>query len=301
MAVVGFIDITGQEVRFEDIQNGAGNFGDTPRAVIRSLARQERKPDHYGDPSVVSVTTIINPVQQTRLVQRHDLFVDPMSRIWSTYGTVSHGFFEAGAQPTDIVEHKLVIERDGVKIGGTFDLLEFTTTSGATVAIYQGRDYKVTSAYSVKGMLQEDVYHAKPDYFWQAQLYHLMTQDPEVREVRHFKSQKDPELVLWEHAGKVSVDNWALVAICRDWNERMHGKVLPQPIATIPIRLLELSRVENYLRQRILVYKASEMCSDEGLPACTDEETWQGRRCAKYCAAYPVCHQANPVVGDVAV
>lgn len=308
MPVAGFVDSNGERVTFDELRAGKGVFRtrsghEAPRAMLRALASHYRGSDHYGADDAVSVTTIISPIQKVRLEQRYDLYVEWDDNIWASYGTIAHGFFEAGAAEGDVVEHRLVIEREGVKIGGTFDLLEsanhsyYDKVDGEPVytgSLYRGRDYKVTSAYGVKLAVQAEletpgrgVYREKPDYFWQGNLYHLMTQDPDVKQV------VNGELVPWPLAGKVKVENWALAAIVRDWSERTHGKVIG-PVEMLDIPLLELSRVENYLSQRIALYLASGMCDDAGLPACTPEETWHGKRCAKYCAAAPVCKQINP-------
>jgi len=272
--------------------------------MLRALAKGFRRSDHYGEGTRLSATTICSPVQQTRLLERHDVFVQWDDNIWATYGTIAHGFFEDGAEEHDIVEHKLVIERDGVKIGGTFDLLETNVAHDGKPPhdLYNGRDYKVTSAYGVKAMVKAEeqrpgrgVYLEKPDYFWQAQLYHLFTQDPDVQWVVEVEDEEFGVVRVtqpWPLAGKVKIDNWALTAISRDFNERTHGSVIG-PVEVIDIPLLELHRVENFLSQRLALYVASGMADDAGLPECSPAETWSGKRCAKYCAAQPFCHQAG--------
>jgi len=314
MPVVGFVDSNGEHFTFDEIRQGLGTFltrrgADAPRAMLRALANGFRAGDHYGDPNVISVTTLISPIQKVRLEQRHDLYVEWDANIWATYGTVAHGFFEDGAAEGDIVEHKLVIERQGVKIGGTFDLLEMmpelVRVTGVDPLVvkkqYQGRDYKVTSAYGVKGMVQAaaadplmGVYREKPDYFWQGNLYNAMTQDPDVHWVVELKDKDgnvlDRVLEPWPYAGKVHIDNWALVAVCRDWSEPKHGKVIG-PVEVVTVPLLPLERVENYLAQRVELYSSCEDWADDKLPECSPVETWTGKRCAKYCAAAPVCHQ----------
>ena len=299
MSVVGFIDSDGEQITFEGVRAGWGRFltkggMPAPRALLCALVDQYRPANHYGEAKSISVTTLIDPVQKTRLMERHDLFVKWDDNIWAAYGSIAHGFFEAGARPeVDIVEHKLLIERDGYLIGGTFDLLE-----GEGANVFAGRDYKITSAYGVKGMVAEGIYKAKPEYFWQANIYHLMTQDPNVRWIV-MDELGVRTTIPWPHAGMVRVRDWGLVAISRDWNARQHG-VHIGPIEVVQVPLIELERVENYLSQRLAVYAASEMADDAGLPACTVEETWQGRRCAAYCAAASRCHQFDPTLGMVA-
>lgn len=291
MGVVGFVDDSGEAITFEQMRAGKGAFSTAagapvPRTVVRALAKGYRSEDHYGDPDVVSVTSLIAPPQIKRLEQRHRLFVRPLDNVWAKFGTIAHGFMEEEVGDQDIAEVKLVIERNGVKVGGTFDLLEaIDSTSGGL--IYQGRDYKIISGYSVKKMIAEGVYKGHEEYFWQAQMYAMMVQDPDVKAVL-----SDGSLGRWDMANKVTIDNWGLVAIARDWNKRM--AVHFGPLEVIDVPLIEKSRVENWLNQRLMVWQAAGLADDAGLPQCTGEEMWQGRRCLDYCPVSQVCHQNRP-------
>lgn len=290
MSIVGFKDHTGRRLTFAEVAAGEGDFRTqggrpVPRPVLRALAAAYRSEDHYGDPTAVSVTTLIAPVQLKRLERRHDLYVDPLANLWAKWGTIEHAMYEQYPAPGDLVERKLLLKVGNSTIGGTFDLLEATGDG------YQGRDYKVTSAYGVKKMLAEGVYKGKEDYFWQAQIYRLMAESPDTVEII---GKNDARVVRpWQ---PVHIDNWALVAVSRDYNQRQHG-VHFGPLELVQVPLIAKERVMNYLRQRLTVWEASEMCDDAGLPNCTPEETWQGRRCADYCASAERCHQLDPTLG----
>jgi len=80
------------------------------------------------------------------------------------------------------------------------------------------------------------------------------------------------------------------VAWSRAWSAKKYEGTI-KPVERIPIPLIDAERVESYLRQRVAVYKAAEMCDDAGLPACTRDETWGGKRCAMWCDAAPFCTQ----------
>lgn len=287
MPVVGFIDDTGAEVRFADVIAGRGTFT-LPRPVLRAFAAGYRPSDHYGDADVLSVTTLANPPQQVALIARHELFVDPLANMWAVFGTIGHGMFEDHTGPDDIAERRLVIDFEGQLIGGTFDLLE--TVDGELI----GRDYKITSAYSVAMMLNEGVAKAKLEYALQANAYRYMLKQPDAREVVA-ATPGDPStgyrLAPFEHAGiGERINRWQLVAWSRDWNVRSYGDTL-KPIEIVDVPLIADDRVERYLRERVMLHNAAKLCDDDGLPACSRAETWYGRRCQSWCSAAPVCPQ----------
>lgn len=270
MPIVGFTDAAGVDVPFADVLRGVGDWDGLPLPFVRMLAKQYRPTDHYGDDDTVSVTTIIAPIQQTRLLQRHDVFVAPLDNLAAADGTMIHALLEEGVVKEDtetIAEQKLVIERMGQKIGGTFDLLQNDVSEDPNANRWTGSDYKRMGSYAAQKMLREGVYKGSPDKFWQAQIYRLMCQE-----------------VLG-----VQVDRWQLVCWLKDWTASRYGDLAPVTVIEVP--LLETSRVENYLASRILEWQAADMCDDDGLPECSKDETWGGRRCASYCAAAEVCQQ----------
>jgi hypothetical protein len=297
MGIVGFVDNAGQRLTFAQVAAGEGNFRTrnghpVPRPVLRALAAGYRSEDHYGDKDAVSVTTLIAPVQLKHLERRHDYYVDPLANLWSKWGTIEHAMYEQFPSAGDIVERKLLLRSKvtGLTIAGTFDLLE-RVFAKEDVAIFQGRDYKVTSAYGVKGMLAEGIEAAKPEYFWQANIYRYMAEHPDTVEL--FDNGEGQEILPWT---PVKIDNWALVAVSRDYNKRQHG-VHFGPVELVQVPLIDKRRVGEYIKERMLLWQASAMCDDGGLPHCSPEETWQGRRCADYCPVAERCHQFDPTLG----
>jgi hypothetical protein len=308
MTVVGFVDQNNERITFERLRKGEGDFGPVPRAVVRALSRQYRAADHYGDPELfgglpaISMTTLINPVRIARLKERHETFVDPLANVWAAFGTIAHGMFEADAEAGDMVERKMAVKRGGIWITGTFDLLE----SQQEERHYAGKDYKVTSAYSVKSMLGGQVKWDgdKADYFWQGNGYKWLAEQPDAFEIieepdpgeaLHGRIKMVKKMIPWE---PVSIDSWDLVSICRDWSKRKDGKDLPTPFNVVPVDLIaENHRIENYLNQRTTMYLATDMVEDNDLPECTDKEVWgylpggQGRRCSQWCEVANVCNQ----------
>lgn len=308
MSVVGFVDLNNERITFDALRKGAGDFGAVPRAVVRALSRQYREADHYGDAELfggvpaVSMTTLISPTRQTRLKERHETFVDPLANIWAAFGTIAHGMFEADAEHGDLVERKMAVRCGGIWLVGTFDLLEPTSGEGH----YAGKDYKVTSAYSVKSMMGGELKWDgdKADYFWQANGYKWMAehseafeiiQEPDPGEALHGRIKMVKKMIPWE---PVHIDSWDLVAICRDWNKRQHAKDIPISVQVVPVDpMIEAERTARYLNERVMLYEAAEMVEDNDLPECTAKEVWgyltggQGRRCSQWCEVAGVCNQ----------
>ena len=261
--IVGFIDTTGRRVPFAELESGEWAY---PLPVIRWLAKQHD--DHgarYGfDGLGFSVTELVAPTQVTMLKRRHEVYVQPDEGIKSALGTLMHHAIEMGTPSDDtciLREHKMVKEIDGVQIGGTSDLIDMTT--GATV----GSDYKLTAAYTITKMLNKGVREGSPDYFWQGNVY------------------------SWLLDG---ADHWELVCVCRDHGSRTKCR----PIEVIDVPLLPSHVVEGYIRSRVEELKAHLEVPDGALPNCTDEETWQGRRCAGYCEGAAFCHQYRPELSE---
>jgi hypothetical protein len=264
MTVVGFTDDTGEQIPFAEVKAGRGIFS-IPRPLLNAIMRGFRAPDHYGSEEVWSATTLINPPQIVQLGKRWDVYVSPLDNLWSTYGTLMHQILEDSAEEGVWTEERIVEQFEGVKIAGTIDRYDGPAALG--------QDWKVTSAYGIKAMVRDGVEKAKPEYYWQAQIY---------------------KWLLWSNTdGVAHAKDWELVTIARDYNTRTHSPHF-SVVERIPIPLLPLDQIEAYIRERVTLHKAAALCEDADLPSCSDAETWQGRRCANYCSAAPYCHQANP-------
>lgn len=257
--VVGFIDSVGRRIPFDKLEEGEWDY---PMPVIRWLAKQHD--DHgsrYGFRGLgFSVTELVAPTQVTMLKRRHDVYVQPDEGIKSALGTLMHYAIEMATPVNDTTwlrEHKMVREFNGVEIGGTADLIKMN----------HGSDYKLTSRYSVKKMLDHGVRAGSPDYFWQGNIY------------------------SWLYGGAAS---WELVLVTRDHDSRTKHR----PIEVVEVPLVSAAEVEAYIAGRVAELTASLDVPDGALPNCSDEDNWQGRRCAGYCEGAAWCHQLNPHLGE---
>lgn len=257
--VVGFIDSVGRRIPFAELDTGEWDY---PMPVIRWLAKQHD--DHgarYGFKKLgFSVTELVAPTQVTMLKRRHDVYVQPDEGIKSALGTLMHYAIEMATPSNDtgvLREHKMVRELGGVEIGGTADLINYN----------HGSDYKLTSKWSVKKMLDHGVRAGSPDYFWQGNIY------------------------SWLYGGAAS---WELVLVTRDHDSRTKHR----PIEVVEVPLLPAAEVEAYIWGRVAELTRAQNLPDSQLPNCTDEDNWQGRRCAGYCEGAAFCHQFRPELSE---
>jgi len=124
-------------------------------------------------------------------------------------------------------------------------------------------DYKLTSIYAVKDGL-------KPEWLHQVNLLaYLCAQNG------------------------VTVTKGQIIVIFRDWflSKSRRDPAYPQSqvqVLDVPIWTADQQRV--FILERVDAHQQAR----KTLPDCTTEETWNGKRCADWCGAYPWCSQANP-------
>jgi hypothetical protein len=164
--------------------------------------------------------------------------------VWSIFGTAIHGVLEHGKGDTHIVEERIHVELDGMRISGAIDLQE-VEPDGIVVS-----DYKTTSAWAV------------------------------MNEKQDWHNQLNSYAYLVEKAKKIPVKKLQIVAIVRDWNRRdaANRDGYPKaPIVVIDIPLWEFAEREAYVRQRISLHGDAffEMETGGEMPECTAEEMWE--------------------------
>lgn len=217
------------------------NVHDLPTAVYNAI-----KNDTYDGPAIedseISVTTINSPVRIYYLKKRHwgELVEDAADRLWTLMGSAVHAVLERAESKNNIVEERLKKEIDGVTISGKMDVLGETEIS----------DYKFTSIW---------------------QYVHAKTGKP-------------------EHIAQLNILNWLVHDIfpgitkltdnlfLKDWSA---GKAKstpdfpPIPFVSIPVEVWPMAKTEQYLKERVAMFKAAANLPDNELPECTPEETWE--------------------------
>lgn len=230
------------------------NHFDLPEALVRAIAND---PYTKGD-SDYSITQLINPprIEALKEIHKDELEEDASNRIWSFLGQVSHVIAERSARPNiDIVEKRYFAEIEGKKISGQIDLYETDTQT-----LF---DFKVTKAwaFSKKGGSGQ-----KPEWI------HQMNMQAHLMELNglHPKTLQ-------------------IVGILRDFDEKQAGKN-GYPIASIVKAEMPLWPSQGsylFIVKRITAHEQAK----KDLPLCTKTDTWEGRRCDRWCPVNKFCIQ----------
>lgn len=204
-----------------------------PDIIVRAISND---PYTRGE-SDISVTQLIAPAFQRRLMETEEKVEDVADRIYSLLGSSVHGVIERAASPDDIVEERFFYEVGGKVVSGQCDLLRDGT-------LY---DFKVTSVWSaINGGKKE----------WEQQLNLLRF----LAGMKALRSGDD----------RYITESLKIVAIFRDFQKSKAGKdgYPDAGVALIDIPVWPLTDAANYLEERVRAHFAPE-------PAhCTDEERW---------------------------
>jgi hypothetical protein len=217
------------------------NIHSLPETIINVIKR----PTYSKGKANMSVTELLNSPRIVQLKRKHwdDLTEDASDMVWSIFGTAIHGVLEHGKGDDHIVEERIHVEMDGMRISGAIDLQE-RTPEGVIVS-----DYKTTSAWAV------------------------------MNEKQDWHNQLNSYAYLVEAAKKLPVCKLQIVAIVRDWSRRDAAREgYPKaPIVVIDIPLWTFEEREAYIRSRISLHGDAlfEMETGGEMPECTPEETWE--------------------------
>jgi hypothetical protein len=217
------------------------NYG-MPETILNVIAR----PQYSKGKANMSVTELLNSPRIVQLKRKHweELTEDAADMVWSIFGTAIHNILEHGKGDTHIVEERIHIELDGMRISGAIDLQELAE-DGIILS-----DYKTTSAWAV------------------------------MNEKQDWHNQLNSYAYLVEAAKKIPVTKLQIVAIVRDWSRRDAAtrEGYPKaPIVVIDIPLWPYTHREAYIRDRISLHGDAlfEMETDGDMPDCTPDEMWE--------------------------
>lgn len=208
-----------------------------PASVISALENDSYNP---GD-SDISCTSLILPQRIYQLRKRHykELHEDASDMIYRLLGQNTHHILERVKTLNCIKEHRFYATICGVRVGGQIDLFEQTPQILS--------DFKVTSVWAVLNGL-------KPEHEQQLNLNaYLMSKNG------------------------VKVKKLQITNFLRDWSKhkaKEHGYPSCQVVVqTYP--LWSKDKAKLWVEDRVKLYLHCKTLSDNELPPCTSEETWE--------------------------
>lgn len=198
--------------------------------------------DPSNKPNRIGITTLINPIRISQLTVRHwkSLSEDISDHIWRIMGNSVHAVLSNVKKDNRLIEKKIEIEIDGIIIVGKIDLYDCSLKSLS--------DWKITSTWSVKEI--------KEEYITQLNCYSFLLRKTGF-----------------------PVEKAYINAILKDWSQmqfkRYGGDYPPIPFKQLEIPLWSLEQQEQYIKERIALYKESLKLEDKDLPLCSEEERWR--------------------------
>lgn len=221
---------------------------DLPEPLVSAI-RNDRY--NRGDKVDFSVTELVSPPRITALKRQHSgqIEEDVSDRIFSLLGRSVHTILQNAACERYMVETRLYLEHDGLRISGQIDLYE--------IEARKLQDWKITSRHSTSD--------GKLKYPWSSKRT--------VPEGKGWIEQANIyRLMLIE--GGFEVDTMEVVAIYRDWSKLQALRVSEYPehqIERLVVPKWPLEKTREYLSERISLHLAAR----ENLPQCTAEERWE--------------------------
>jgi hypothetical protein len=230
--------------------------------AIKSISSQYDKGE-----SDYTATGLLKPARMAALEKKYESkrTEDASDLIRSVRGTVIHSILEEAGKslPKEeyLVEQRFYIDIDGIKIGAKIDLFDIETG-----VLY---DYKTTSVYSVRYGIKEE--HAQ---------------------------QLNIGAECLRQAG-YTVNGLRIAFFPMDWREGESKKFdwYPKQYEEHEVSLIDSQEVVSFVKERVESHLLAEECLLENKKKfdkkvlCSEEETWNGRRCAKWCSVAKFCSQ----------
>ena len=216
------------------------NNNNLPQPMVEAVTREYTyKPKQY------SVTTLLKGTCQAILERRYGHLIeqDVSDMIWLIFGTAVHSILE-NAQETDtqLKENYLLIDVNGYKLSGIFDLYDEATK---TVT-----DYKTATVWKV-------IYNDWEDYRKQLLIYAYM-----LRKIGFECDKGEIVAVLKDHSkAKAKVDK----------------SYPPYPVHKVQFKFTkkEFEEIEKFIFEKFVNISIAEQTKTEKLEPCTSEERWE--------------------------
>lgn len=237
-----------------------------------------------------SVTELINGTRELYLKKTTDYAVDPQDQIFAMHGTAVHSICESCSSSALLTEVRLSNELYTGQIDAYGDLLG----NGKRILL----DYKVTSSY--KAFLALGYYKIdeptgevyKSGFKKGMPKIRKVLKVDGVRHILQWAVQVNAyRMLLEQHNFKV--DDMYIQMYVRDYSLR----IADERNIDKPIYLLKVKKISDIWLQRYFSIKKAMMdraMESRSIPAfCRKSESWNGRKCEKYCAVFEACKKAS--------
>jgi hypothetical protein len=207
------------------------NVKNLPQSIVNAVQN-----DKYSRGKAdFSVTGLLAPAFQRRLMRDHEYSEDVSDRIFALLGQSVHSILERGKGEGDFVEERItipvIVNQISYMVSGQFDLL-------SNGALY---DFKITTTWKRKGSDE-----------WTAQLNML-------------------RFLVASNGRHPEITSLGIIAIYRDWSkaESLRNADYPQTqVEIIPVEMWPHEKTQEFIVERIKAH------IDQNPPVCSDTERW---------------------------
>jgi hypothetical protein len=200
-----------------------------------------------------SVTQLNDSPRIALLRERHDaeIEVDVSDLMWMLLGTVVHLVLEKNQDEATIAEQRILVPFEGKEISMKADYLDLIP--GSNPPEYSVQDYKITQTWAWKFGIKQEQIAQNNIYRWGYR--------------KHGFNCVRGELEMF----------------LKDWSA-MDAKISPhdypaREVMRVPVPDWSDEKCEQYLRNRVNVFKAAELLPDDQLPECSIQERWGSPDC----------------------
>ena len=293
MGAVGFVYPNGDKVSFEDVKSGKVDILKMGMSLPTLLEMsKERDPNRKPSTTELLVGTCESYLKRTR-----DYYIDPQERAFSLAGTMHHAKLEQHTDENLLLEQKLE-EFDITGIADLYDkknkiLLDYKNTGSYKCAQLLGMTYhkipdptgaryKASGRWGKKGTpkmvkkwYRDEGLADYGDWGWQLNWYRYLL-----------------------NLSGYEVENMYIQVTLRDGGlVASRDRGLDKHIYLIEIPKYDDEVLENkFFKSRDNLVYALE--TDNMPSKCTDEQTWNGRKCEMYCEVRHICPYNNGSINE---
>jgi hypothetical protein len=288
MAGVGFIYPNGDKISFEDVKKGKVDI-EKMGMSLPTLIEMSKERDPNRKPST---TELLIGTCEAYLKRRKDYYIDPQERAFSLAGTMHHARLEQHEDDRHLLEETLE-EFDITGIADLYDkdtktLIDYKNTGSYKCSQLLGMNYRLVddpsgARYKISGKWGKKGSPKKVKQWYR---------DEGLADFGDWGWQVNWYRYLLEKSG-YEVDKMYIQVTLRDGGIRVaQDRGLDKNIYLIKVPLYDNQVLENkFLKARDNLVHAIET---DNLPQkCTDEETWNGRKCQSYCEVRHKCPYNN--------